>query len=293
MVVADVISHALNEVAANLPKATLLRVEKVRGVSRLVRHVERAPIKALAPRNRSGAARILLSSYGGGIVQGDETRLVLECGPDAAVFLGTQSSTKIYPTPDRKSSQTLHGMVHALGLVVSWPDPIVPYAGSEFSQIQDWRVEPGGDLLVADWLQPGREANGERFRYTAFSSDTSIRLGGELVVHDRFQFRPGIQNHGSPAHFGCFGGMLTVYVSGTRLTRVLRKIEAPLIACNRSPTQDIRSGLLVTFSELRPDVVLIRALGVVKADLDPVAKLLCAELAAADLLGFNPLERKW
>ncbi len=280
-------------VVATLPKATRLRVEKVRGLSRLVLHSEQPPVKALSPRNRTGAARIVLSSYGGGIVQGDHARVELECGVGAGVFLGTQSSTKIYPTPERSSGQTFHGTVHAAGLIVSWPDPIVPYAGSRFNQNQVWRVESDGNLLAADWLQPGREANGERFRYERFTSDTSIRLAGELVIHDRFEFRPGVQNPRSPAHFGGFGGMLNIYIVGDRLCGNMRELEGPLLACNRPVSPGSPARLLVTFSALRPNVFLVRALGIAKADLDPLADLICAQLARPELLGFNPLERKW
>ncbi len=283
----------MNVSPPRVEQATRLRVEKVRGLSRLVRQVECPPIKALTPRNRSGAVRILLSSYGGGIVQGDATRVELECGDDAAVYLGTQSSTKVYPTPDRVSSQWLHGTVGALGLAVSWPDPIVPYAGSEFRQRQEWHVDADGELLVADWLQPGREANGERFHYSLFASDTSIRLGGELVIRDRFEFQPGTQNPCSPAHFGDFGGMLSLYIVGKRLAATLLRIKESLLACNRQVKSESGSGLLATFVELRSQVFLVRAMGVVKADLDPIARLVCAELASPELLGFNPLERKW
>ena len=50
---------------------------------------------------------------------------------------------------------------------------------------------------------------------------------------------------------------------------------------------------VVAVSQARANVLLVRALGMSRLDLEPLYQALAAALAAENLVGFNPLQRKY
>src|ERR1700756_5550065 len=76
-----------------------LGVESVFDVSTVTTAFATSPMKLLMPRARGESAWVATSSFGGGFVAGDQTRLDLRLGQGARCFLSTQASTKIYRNP--------------------------------------------------------------------------------------------------------------------------------------------------------------------------------------------------
>ena len=60
------------------------------------------PMKLLTPRSRGLSVWTYTSSFGGGLVAGDQTRFDLRIRRAARCFVGTQSATKIYRNPARQ-----------------------------------------------------------------------------------------------------------------------------------------------------------------------------------------------
>ena len=69
------------------------------GRSRLTSCRCAAPLKILNPRLDAPYCTAILSSYGGGLVAGDQVHLQICCGAGATLFLGTQAFTKVYKSP--------------------------------------------------------------------------------------------------------------------------------------------------------------------------------------------------
>src|ERR1700743_2023110 len=67
-----------------------LTVECVAGQRTVTSAFARNPLKLLTPRARGQSVWAYTSSFGGGFVAGDETRLDLRIGSGARCFLGTQ-----------------------------------------------------------------------------------------------------------------------------------------------------------------------------------------------------------
>ncbi|HLP40024.1 MAG TPA: urease accessory protein UreD, partial [Fibrobacteria bacterium] len=178
-----------------------ITVERGRTASRLTTCLNHPPLKFINPRPIGEACQVYVSNYGGGLLEGDDIRMHVECGPGSRLYLGTQSSTKIYRSPGgRVSSQETIGTLRANALAVVCPDPVVPFAGSRFRQSQTWELHPEADLILLDWIQSGRDARGEVFAFDSYESE--LRLlgsGGRPLLVERFHSHPA---DGDPAVCG-------------------------------------------------------------------------------------------
>src|SRR5260221_8880792 len=124
-----------------------LTVESISGQSAVTSAFARNPLKLLAPRSRGQSVWAYTSSFGGGFVAGDETRLELHIGKGARCFLGTQASTKIYRNPRRRAcGHVTQATNEENSLLVFAPDPVQPFANSSYSQRQGFRLAAGAGL---------------------------------------------------------------------------------------------------------------------------------------------------
>jgi len=147
-----------------------------------------SPLRLLTPANHGHAAWIYTSSYGGGLVDGDRIALDVEVGDEAAAFISTQASTKVYRSP-RGTSAELHARVGCDGLLVVAPDPVVCFAASSYRQVQRFDLARGAALVAVDWMSSGRRAAGERWVFREYVAQLTVRLEERLVVHDVLALR--------------------------------------------------------------------------------------------------------
>ncbi|GEM_PF-872511 len=218
-------------------------IEKDGETSRLIRCLGFPPIKFINPRPQQHCCQVFVSNYGGGLVDGDSIRMRVECLPGSRLYLGTQSSTKVYKGNGKGGcSQETVGTVHANAMAVICPDPVVPFAGSRYRQTQTWEVHPEAELIIFDWLQPGRAARGEVFAYSRLQSELRVtRPGGEPMLSERFAMEPESQDPFRCGHFGTFRSVLGVYFIGPRALKLAESLEAGMLALNR-PAQDLRTA---------------------------------------------------
>jgi urease accessory protein len=267
----------------------VLEVAKAGATSELTRCLGLPPIKFINPRPQAGSCQVYVSNYGGGMVDGDAIRIRVECAEGARLYLGTQASTKIYKAAGRGGcQQETVGTVRANALAVVCPDPVVPFADSRYRQSQSWEVHPSGELIVMDWLQPGRSARGEVFAYRALSSELRItRPGGEPILVERFALEPGLQDPFRCGRFGAFRSFLTAAFIGPRAEALADALEGPLLALNRPGRAWIGIGRREGAGWL------LRGMGADRRDLQPVQDRVFAILAEAAWLGFNPWLRRY
>ena len=179
-----------SETPAEAPHS-LVAVERCGGVSRLTRCRSVAPLELLNPRAAEGYCPVILSSCGGGLVEGDAVDLEVRCGPRAALFLGTQALGKVYRCPAGSGCrQELRGAVADGATAVVMPDPVVPFAGSIYRQRQHWSLQGDAVLLLVDGHTAGRVLRGERFAYREYRSDIDILVDGRAVLLERYCSRP-------------------------------------------------------------------------------------------------------
>lgn len=208
-----------------------IRVENVADESAVTASCTSSPLKILIPRPRGESVWAYLSSFGGGLVAGDETRLDIELGERTRCFLSTQAATKIYRNPDgRPCSHHLNAKVGAGSLLVLAPDPVQAFAGSQYLQRQEFRLAAGSGLVLVDWLNAGRAARGERWAFNRFHSRNEVFFDGRRAFLDSLLLDPAdgppLSNH----RLGRFNCIALVLISGALVNEAAQKILADIAA---------------------------------------------------------------
>jgi urease accessory protein len=188
-----------------------------------------SPLRVLEPRNHGDAAWIYVSTFGGGLVDGDRIALDVDVGADASAFLGTQASTKIYRSP-RGCSQHLRARVGEGGLLVSLPDPVTCFADACYRQEVEVALEPGASALIVEGLTSGRTAYGERWAFASYRA--RLRVG---AIDETLHLDPA---HGPLARrMGRFDALATIVAIGPRVAAIARALDA---AVTTAPRADLR-----------------------------------------------------
>jgi urease accessory protein len=276
-----------------------LAVVQVRQQSRLVASRSVQPLKIINPKAPSTSCHAVLASYGGGLIAGDSIRLRVRCAEGSRLLLTTQANTRIFKSIDGSQAEQLtEGFVAEKALAVVLPDPLVPQADSRYHQAQHWHLAADAVLLLADWWHAGRTDVGEKFAFTTFATELRVSVAGRLVLLDRFALRPEEHLATSQATFGQYNTALSLYLVGPPDDARFQQLAA-VLRCLPPPGQtDLHAQLssrpyVVAVSQARDNVYVVRALGNSRLDLEPIYQALSEALAAAQLLGFRPLQRKY
>lgn len=157
----------------------------------LARCLTTSPLRVLCPIDLDGCAYTTILNTSGGVVAGDVLSHRIEVAEDAHVLLTTPSATKVYRSTGA-IARSITTIDVGAGAVLEWlPDPVIPYAGSRFTQSLHVRIEAGGLAIVADAWAAGRLARGERWAFAAFANEVRIDLAGRPAVRERYALDPG------------------------------------------------------------------------------------------------------
>jgi len=244
-----------------------------------------APLKLLAPRSRGRAAWVFTSTYGGGLVAGDDTRLEVRAGEGTACLLSTQASTKIYRTPGCvPCRQELAAHVTDGAVLVCAPEPVTAFADAVFEQRQRFDLGANASLVLVDWLTSGRRARGERWAFSRYRSRNDIHVGGRHVFHDALLLDSADGDIGGPQRLGRFECLGLVVILGVAFRPAADAVHEFV----RSQPVGRCEDLFFSASPLAGGVVL-RVAGV---STELVSRWLRARLAfTRDLLGGDPWMR--
>jgi urease accessory protein len=269
---------------AVLPGSGLLQFTRIGPRTVVSRAFASSPLKLLTPRNAGEGAWVYLSTYGGGLVDGDELSLSVEVGPDALALVSTQASTKVYRSP-RGSGSQLFARVSSGGRLVVLPDPVVCFASAKYRQVQTFDLAPDAGLIMVDWLTSGRRARGERWQFDRYDSRTSIHIGGRLIAYDALRLHADDGDIGG--RLGRFNVVAAVAVVGVPFASYAKAIVSRVEA---HPVRE-RAGLLLAASALGDAGCLLRAAGVSVEEVGRTIRDHLAFLSSA--LGDDPWARKW
>lgn len=277
-----------------------LRLRKVRGATRVVTCRNAQPLKLLQPQAGRGTARVVLSSYGGGMVQGDRVQLRLHAEADSRLHLATQANSRVYRNPSgAHTTQVVEGQLERGARAVIHADPMVPHRDSELDAEQTWHLEEGAELILMDWLMSGRSDSGESFAFRSYTSRMRVWLGGKHVLHENLTIQPNTLNPRSSARFGYAAeGFLNIFFIGHHSQTVARALD-PLTAPDEvhriDPLEKFpryhrgASARSLSHLEDRP-VSVLRSIGGTREDFDDLVHTLFEAVASEDWLGFNPLQ---
>jgi urease accessory protein len=161
-----------------------------------------------------GAALVHLHNVSGGVLGGDSLELFVHVGREAHAQLTTTSATRLYRNREEGpgSVQVNEMTVEEHGLLEMLPDPLIPYAGSSYSQISRIELSNEAGLFWWETIAPGREARGELFEYRLLALDLQIRAEGRPVALEYARLKPDLHALTSPARFGDYRYLSTFYI---------------------------------------------------------------------------------
>jgi urease accessory protein len=266
------------------PGRGLLAIDRLGTRSVVTRAFATSPLRLLTPRNRGGAAWIYTSSYGGGLVDGDQLDISIEVRDGAAAFVSSQASTKVYRSP-RGTSSEVRGRVGNGGLLIVAPDPVVCFAGARYRQAQRFHVADGGALIVVDTLLSGRCAAGERWAFGEYRSLVEVTTGGRLLVHDAMALR---QSDGAlEPRLGRFNVLALAVLVGHPLRREVER----LLAASAAQPVARRADQLIAAAPLANDGCIVRIAGTSSEEVGRTLRSLLG--CVPERLGDDPWTRKW
>lgn len=230
-----------------------LSVQRRGARSVVSRAVAASPLRLLTPSNHGHAAWIYTSTFGGGLVDGDDVRLDIEVGEEASAYVSSQASTKVYRSP-RGTTNVVRAHVGASGLLVMAPDAVVPFAGARYRQTQRYDIAAGASLVVVDMLACGRMASDERWRFDACDSVIDLRIDGRRRVYDAVSLRAA--DGDLAARCGRFDVLATAVVAGAPLRGEIER----LLSTAAGPVSR-RADQIVAASAAGPDACVIKLAG--------------------------------
>jgi urease accessory protein len=241
-----------------------------------------SPLRLLLPNNHGHAAWVYLASLGGGLVGGDRVDLTISVGREAAAFVSTQASTKVYRST-RGCGQRIAIDAAEGSTVAVVPDPVVCFAGARYEQKTRVSLGRGASLFLLDGYTCGRAARGERWRFDSFASRTSIERDGRTAIVDATRLDP---LHGPLwERMGRFDVVLTLIAAGPRFVPIVKSILSP----RAGPAPGDRT--VIAASAIGPDAAILRV-AAERFESGSLA-LRTSFTQLTEVLGDDPFARKW
>jgi urease accessory protein len=260
-----------------------LWIERVREQSVVRASFARSPLRLLTPGNHGRAAWVYATTLGGGLVDGDELRLDVAVGEDAACVLSSQGETRVYRSP-HGCSHELRARVQNRALLAVVPDPTVCFAGARYCQRTEIHLAPTAALAFADVLLAGRTAQGERWAFERFAAELTVRLGERVVIGETLLLDPV---HGPIGQrFGRFDAFGTLLLVGEPLRAAREHLREEL----QSSPAPARANCLESASALGEGALLVRVAAVSAEDVVHRIRAYLDFLPA--LLGDDPWTRR-
>lgn len=165
-----------------------LRAEARDGRTVLAAQAFRAPFHVSKPYWDADTGTLLVQVVNptAGILSGDTLESVIAVDAGAALLVTTPSASRVFQMRGGSAECHQHFAVARGGWLEVMPEPLVPHRGCRYRQVTRIEAEPGGELFFADMLMPGRVAHDEAWVWDALCLEVSVRRGGELVLHERF-----------------------------------------------------------------------------------------------------------
>lgn len=181
-----------------------------------------------------------------GILSGDRLESTITVHPAAALLVTTPSASRVFQMREGAAECSQHFAVTAGGWLEVMPEPLVPHREANYRQTTTIDVEVGGSLFYVEQLMPGRLAHAESWAWRRLQLELSVRLGGELVLRERFDQR-GEELRQVAEHAGA--GALACFASAVLLDEAAT--AQPLPAWKTAISALHREGTWVGVSALR------------------------------------------
>lgn len=256
----------------------------------LSEQLSQKPLKIVNPKSQKQTGVCMLTSYGGGFVEGDQVELDVACKENTTSIISSQANTRVYESNGKQCKQKLKMKLSRNAFHVFFNDPLVMHSGGNFIQENNINLDKESILLFIDWFSAGRTANGESFAFKAFETSTKIKVEKQTVLWDNFKITPEKMDVHSPGMFGNHSSFLNIFIIGNKDSYKIKLIEKGL-----SNLHEISDD-----STIQSNVTRINNNGLVgrySAEkitlLKKVVTHISQVLAHPELLNYDHLERKY
>lgn len=263
-----------------------LRVTRIGQRSHVTSNRATNPLKLWVPRRPGPASWIYATTFGGGLVAGDNVQLDLDLENDTTAVLTTQASTKVFRSlKDRGCSQQLQAHVGPGATLVIAPDPLVCFRGAIYQQHNRVHLADDATLVHIDWLTSGRMARGECWQFGRLRTRLEVIRSDRMLLLDSLDLVPRQSKLDNPLRMGHHHCLATVVLFGETLAKAIESIRESVTS--DQPRED---GCLEAVSP-REEGLVWRLVG---PNSETVGRRLKQRLAfLADHLQETPWERKW
>ena len=250
----------------------------------LTRAYATSPAKLIETRNRGSSCWVYAATFGGGIVGGDDVQIRADVTVGARALLTTQASTKVYRSL-RPSRQILRANVEADAFFAVIPDPVVCFAGADFTQTQRYDLHPDASLVMVDWITSGRHASGERWAFSRYENRFDLRRGEQRIFFDGLVLDANVDS--VIERMKPFDVLLTAVITGP----LVADAAGELFTRVSQASIDRVAGVVTSASRLRDGGTLLRMAG---TSVEDTGRALRAHLAfLSPLAGDDLWSRKW
>jgi urease accessory protein len=118
--------------------------------TRVIDSYAHAPFHYLPPVHRAGRSPLLtVVNSSGGVLGGDVLDMTMDLGPGTRLTLRQQAATKVYRSGGQRARSTCRFTLGEGALLDYFPDEIIPFAGSDFSQTTEIELAAGAGSRAA------------------------------------------------------------------------------------------------------------------------------------------------
>lgn len=155
----------------------------------------------------------MVTSVGGGTLQGDRLTIVVDVEEGACAQVTTQGATRVHAMDSNHAAQLQELSVGEDAYLEYLPEVTIPYRGARYVSRTRVVAAPSATVLVAESVMAGRKHHdGERFRYQVLSLSTEVvRPDGTPVFTEKLLIEPARRSPELPGvmqHFDVFGNLL-------------------------------------------------------------------------------------
>ncbi len=270
--------------AARSPGRGTLVIARAAERSVIAAATSESPLKILLPRSHGDGRWAFISTFGGGLVDGDTIDLDVRIERGARALLGTQASTKVYQSPRKGARQKLTARVEEGAFLAFVPDHTTCFEDARYEQTSSFELAHGASLVTVDVLSCGRSARGERWAFSRYASRTRITRNGALLANEGIVLDPA---HGDIAQrMGRFDAVATMFAFGPAASGLREAFHAAATL-----PLERRADLVIAASPIGEGGAVLRIAG---TRIEIVTRAVQSALRdLREIFGDDPFARKW
>lgn len=238
-----------------------LAVERHEGRLRIADRHESGAFRFRMPRRTPDAIEGLLVNVAGGLAGGDRIALSARAEQAASLVIGSAAAERIYRSGGDTTAMAID-LAAEQGAQLCWlPAETIIHNGARLTRDFSLAIAPEAQLLVAETVQLGRIASGERFTSGTWHDRCRLSIGGKLVFAEEFHL-DGADHAAREAPGGLAGHaflatlLLAMPEAGERLTAIRAALDSePAVKAGATS----HSGLVFARALSSDDVALRRA----------------------------------